>query len=76
MRLPSPLLLERRYESAVPLLRSALRERPDTPGLRDYLAAALQGHARDLRAQGLGADVDALVAEARALREGGAGARP
>jgi len=75
VRLPWPLLLERRHES-VPLLRSALHERPDTLGLRDYLAAALQGHARDLRAQGLGANVDALVVEARTLREGGAGARP
>ncbi len=75
-RLGLVYLLERRYENAVPLLRSALLQRPDAPGLRDYLAEALQGHARELRAQGRSADADALVAEARSLGESGAGARP
>jgi len=66
-RLGLVYLLEGRYAAAVPLLRLALVQRPDAPGLRGYLVDALQGYGRQLRAQGRNADADALAAEARAL---------
>jgi protein O-mannosyl-transferase len=66
-RLGLVYLLESRYEAAIPLLRSALIRRPDAPGLREYLVQALQGRARELEAQGRGADAEPLRAESRAL---------
>ena len=75
-RLGLVYLLERRYEAAVPLLRSALRQRPEAPGLRGYLVEALHGQARELRAQARGGDADAVLSEARALEAGSAGVHP
>jgi len=66
-RLGLVYLIEGRYEAAAPLLRQALLRRPDAPGLRAYLAQALEGQARALRAQGRGGEAEALMAEARAL---------
>jgi tetratricopeptide (TPR) repeat protein len=63
-------LLEKRYEAAVPLLRTALARRPDSPGLRGYLIEALEGNARDLIAGGRATEAEKLAAEARALRDG------
>jgi hypothetical protein len=63
-RLGLVYLLERRYEEAIPLLRLALARNPDAPGLRGYLAQALQGRAAEL---GRGAETDALLTEARGL---------
>lgn len=70
-RLGLVYLLERRYEAAVPLLRIAHRQRPDAPALRGYLVEALREYALELRAQGRGAEADALGAEARALGDAG-----
>ena len=69
-------LLQHRYEASVPLLQTALGRRPDAPGLRGYLIEALQGRARELRAQGRAPEADALAAEAAALTAGGGGSRP
>jgi tetratricopeptide (TPR) repeat protein len=69
-------LLQQRYETSIPLLRTALSRRPDAPGLRGYLVEALQGRARELRAQGRDAEADKLAAEAAALNDGGPGHRP
>jgi tetratricopeptide (TPR) repeat protein len=66
-RLGLVYLLENRYDAAIPLLRAALIRNPDAPGLRGYLAQALQGRARELEAQARGAEAGALLAEARAL---------
>ncbi len=73
-RLGLVYLLERRYEAAIPLLRSALTQRPDAPGLRGYLVQALQGRARELETQGRGADAKPLLAESQALGGDGAAA--
>ena len=60
-------LLEHRYEAAVPLLRTtALIRSPEAPGLRGYLAQALQGRAREQEAKGQSAQADALRVEAGA----------
>ena len=66
-RLGLVYLLESRYETAIPLLRSALIRKPDAPGLRGYLVQALQGRARELETQGRSADAEPLLAESRAL---------
>src|SRR4029453_6579085 len=66
-------LLQQRYETSIPLLRTALSRRPDAPGLRGYLVEALQGRPRELRAQGRDAEADKLAAEAAALNDGGPG---
>ena len=69
-------LLQHRYEASLPLLQTALGRRPDAPELRGYLIEALQGRARELRAQGRVPEADALAAEAVALADGGGGSRP
>jgi hypothetical protein len=66
-RLGLAYLLDGRYEAAAPLLREALQRKPDAPGLRGYLAQALEGHARALQAQGKLGEAEALLGEARAL---------
>jgi tetratricopeptide (TPR) repeat protein len=66
-RLGLAYLLDGRYEAAAPLLREALQRKPDAPGLRGYLAQALEGHARALQAQGRIGEAEALLGEARAL---------
>jgi tetratricopeptide (TPR) repeat protein len=66
-RLGLAYLLDGRYEAAAPLLREALQRKPDAPGLRGYLAQALEGHARALQAQGKVGEAEALLGEARAL---------
>lgn len=66
-RLGRLYLLESRYEVAIPLLRTALMRKPDTPGLRGYLVQALQGRARELRANGLGTEAESFLAESRTL---------
>jgi protein O-mannosyl-transferase len=60
-------LLQRRYDTAIPLLRAALTQSPRAPGLRTYLAQALQGRAAELRAGGQAIEADALLTEARTL---------
>ena len=64
-------LLEKRYEAAVPLLRTALSRQPDAPALRGHLIEALQGSARDLRAQGRVPEAEEAAADARALSHEG-----
>ena len=66
-RLGLVYLLQSQYEAAIPLLRNALIRMPDAPGLRGYLVQALQGRARELEAEGRGADAEPLLAESRAL---------
>jgi hypothetical protein len=68
-RLGRLYLLQKRYEEAIPLLRMALIRRPDTPAIRGYLAEALQGRAGELRASGLGAQAEPLLAESRRLEQ-------
>jgi hypothetical protein len=68
-RLGRLYLLQKRYAEAIPLLRIALIRRPDTPGIRGYLAEALQARARELRARGLGAETEPLLAESRRLEQ-------
>jgi len=70
-RLGLRYLRETQYGAAIPFLRTALGQRPDAPGLRASLGAALQGHARELRTQGQTAEADRLAAEFRALSDGG-----
>ena len=60
-------LLQRRYDTAIPLLRTALTRSPQAPGLRTYLAQALQARAAELRAGGRTTEADALLTEARTL---------
>jgi hypothetical protein len=60
-------LLQRRYDTAIPLLRTALTRSPQAPGLRTYLAQALQARAAELRAGGRATEADALLTEARTL---------
>lgn len=60
-------LLQRRYDTAIPLLRTALTRSPQAPGLRTYLAQALQARAAELRAGGQTTEADALLTEARTL---------
>ena len=62
-------LLENRYEAAIPFLRTAFTRQPSFPGLRDRLAEALQGRARELQANGRGAEAEALLAESRTLEQ-------
>ena len=66
-RLGLAYLLQRRYEPAVPLLRTAFVLKPSTADLRGYLVQALEGQARELRAQGRGREAEMLLAEVRAL---------
>jgi protein O-mannosyl-transferase len=66
-RLGRLYLLEQRYEAAVPMLRVALTRKPDTPGLRGYLAEALKSRARELQQTGRRAEAESLLVEARAL---------
>lgn len=66
-RLGLVYLLQNRYEAAVPLLRDALTRKPDAPDLRGYLLQALKARARELHAQGRGAEAHTLAAEARGL---------
>ena len=66
-RLGLVYLLNGRHEAAAPLLREALRRSPEAPGLRAYLAQALEGHARALQAEGRAGEAEALQAEARTL---------
>jgi hypothetical protein len=60
-------LLEGRHPEAVPLLRSAFALKADSTTLRDYLAQALEGASRQLRAEGRLEESDRLLAEARRL---------
>jgi hypothetical protein len=60
-------LLERRYEAAVPLLRTAFALMPDSPDLRRHLIEALEGQARALQARGRAGEADAFLAEAREM---------
>jgi tetratricopeptide (TPR) repeat protein len=66
-RLGLAYLLDGRYEAAAPLLREALQRKPSAPGLRGYLAQALEGHAHALQAQGKVGEAEALLREARAV---------
>ena len=68
-RLGRLYLLQKRYAEAIPHLRTAVIRKSDTPGLRSYLAEALQGRARELHATGLGTEAEPLLAEARALEQ-------
>ena len=73
-RLGRAHLLQNQFGAAVPLLRTALSRQPDTPGLRDYLVQALEGHARELTTKGMGAEAEPLLSESRALRAAASGA--
>jgi hypothetical protein len=66
-RLGLVYLLERRYEAAVPLLRTAFTQTPDAPDLRRHLVEALEGRARALQAQGRDGEAETLLAEVRAV---------
>ena len=66
-RLGRLYLLDHRYDAAIPMFRTALSRRPDAPGLRGYLAQALQGRARELEANGRRAEAEPLIIESRAL---------
>jgi hypothetical protein len=66
-RLGLVYLVERRYEAAVPLLRTAFAQTPDAPDLRRHLVEALEGRARGLQAQGRGGEAETLLAEVRAV---------
>jgi hypothetical protein len=69
-RLGLQYLRQMRYEAAIPFLRTAMGQRPDAPGPRASLADALQGHARELHAQGQIIEADRLAAESRSLSAG------
>lgn len=66
-RLGLVYLLEGRHVEAAPLLRDALARKADSTSLRGYLAQALEGASRQLRAEGRIEESDRLVAEAQAL---------
>jgi hypothetical protein len=66
-RLGLVYLLEGRHTEAVPLLREALARKVDSTSLRGYLSQALEGAARQLRAEGRVDESERLVAEARTL---------
>ena len=67
-RLGRAYLLQGRFEAAISPLRVALAREPDTPGIRDRLAEALEGRARELEARGLAHEARPLIAESRALQ--------
>jgi len=71
-RLGHAYLLQKRYADAIPLLRTAFRHAPERPPIRSDLAAALQGRAQELRANGRLADAEPLLAESRAVAQDGA----
>lgn len=66
-RLGLVYLLEGRHFEAVPLLRSALARKADAGTLRGYLIQALEGAARQLRAEGRLDESEQFVAEAGTL---------
>jgi tetratricopeptide (TPR) repeat protein len=65
-RLGLVYLLQRHYEPAVPLLRTAFVLKPRAE-LRGYLVQALEGQAETLRARGRDGEADTLLAEVRAV---------
>ncbi|HJR02908.1 MAG TPA: tetratricopeptide repeat protein [Methylomirabilota bacterium] len=65
-RLGLVYLLQRHYEPAVPLLRTAFVLKPRAE-LRGYLVQALEGQAEALRARGRDGEADTLLAEVRAV---------
>src|SRR5262249_45384134 len=69
-RLGRLYLLERRYEAAIPMLRTALTRNPGMPGLRGYLADALHRPARELEANGQRVDAGLLMVEFPGLGAG------
>ena len=68
-RLGRLYLFQHRYEEAIPLLRTAVARRSDTPGLHSYLAEALQARAHELQVTGRGTEGDQLLTESRVLEE-------
>ena len=69
-RLGHLYVLQKRYEEAIPLLRTARIQGQDMPYVRDDLADALQGRARELQAKGSAAEAEPLLAESRRLQQG------
>lgn len=69
-RLGARYLVAKRYGAAIPFLRAALRRHPESTALRAALVDALQGHARELQAQGRVPEADRLAADSRALHDG------
>jgi tetratricopeptide (TPR) repeat protein len=66
-RLGRLYLLQDRHADAIAALRTALALEPAAPGVRRYLAEALQGRARELQTQGRAAEAEALRSEAQHL---------
>jgi predicted Zn-dependent protease len=66
-RLGRLYLLQRRYAEAIPLLRNVLTRALGVATTRGYLVEALQGRARELQANGRGAEAELLLNESRAL---------
>jgi hypothetical protein len=66
-RLGRLYLFQRRYAEAIPLLRNVLKRAPGVATTRNYLVEALQGRARELQANGRGAEAELLLNESRAL---------
>ncbi len=69
-RLGHLYVLQKRYDEAIPLLRSALREGQDMPHVREDLDEALQVRARELEARGLVAEAESLLVESRRVQQG------